>query len=86
MSKTLAFLMCLILSTPIIIIFVISLTYNYNINNENRIERYLESDNCYIENIIKGEEYYFHRDGHKIKAMGKDKTEYKCTDGNSYIR
>lgn len=86
MSKTLAFLMCLILSTPIIVILIISLTYDYNINNENRIERYLESDNCYIENIIKGEEYYFHRDGHKIKAIHEDKIEYKCTDGNSYIR
>lgn len=86
MSKTLAFLMCLILSTPIVMLLIISLTHNFNINNENRFEKYLKSDNCHIENIIEGKEYYIYRYGHKLKAVSDDKIEYKCTDGNSYIR
>lgn len=86
MSKTFTIFLCLILSTPIIMLLVISLTHNYNVNNKYKFENYLKSGNCYIVDVKEGKEYYIYRYGHKLKAVGEDKTEYKCTDGNSYIR
>ena len=55
-------------------------------NKVSNFDKYLKSDNCYIENIIEGKEYFIYKHGHELKAQGKDKIEYKCTDGNTYIR